>query len=70
LGFVATQTERLRGEKSACDSGAGMPGVKPAVRGAVVSSSEDFLDAACQRGHLLSPKAERASYKVPQETAA
>ncbi len=32
LGFVATQTERLRGEKSACDSGAGMPGVKPALR--------------------------------------
>jgi SRSO17 transposase len=26
LGFVATQTERLRGEKSACECGAGVPG--------------------------------------------
>lgn len=70
LGFVATQTERLRGEKSACDSGAGVPGVKPALRGGVSSSPEDIPGAACQRGHLLSPTAERASYKVPQETAA
>lgn len=70
LGFVATQTERLRGEKSACDSGAGVPGVKPALRGGVASSSEDFPGAACQRSHLLSPAAERASNKVPQETAA
>lgn len=70
LGFVATQTERLRGEKSACDSGAGVPGVKPALRGGVASSSEDFPGTACQRGHLLSPAAQRASNQVPQETAA
>jgi hypothetical protein len=25
LGFVATQTERLRGEKSPCDGGASTP---------------------------------------------
>lgn len=70
LGFVATQTERLRGEKSAGDGGAGLPCVKPALRGGVASSSEDFPDAACQRSHLLSPATQRASYKVPQETAA
>jgi len=70
LGFVATQTERLRGEKSACDSGAGLPGVKPALRGGVAASSEGFAGAAYQRSHLLSPAAKRASDKVPQETAA
>lgn len=70
LGFVATQTERLRGEKSACDSGAGMPGVKPALRDGVASSSEGSADAAYQRSHLLSPAAKRASDQVPQETAA
>jgi SRSO17 transposase len=32
LGFVAEQTERLRGEKSRGDGGAGVPGVEPAVR--------------------------------------
>jgi SRSO17 transposase len=70
LGFVATQTERLRGEKSACDSRAGMPGVKPALRDSVASASAGSTDAACQRSHLLSPAAKRASDKVSQETAA
>jgi SRSO17 transposase len=70
LGFVATQTERLRGEKSACDCGAGVPGIEPALRDGVASSSERFPGATCQRGHLLSPATERASNKVPQETAA
>jgi SRSO17 transposase len=70
LGFVATQTERLRGEKSACDSGASMPGAQPAVCVAAASSSQGSATAACQRGHLLSPAKKRASDKVPQETAA
>lgn len=70
LGFVATQTERLRGEKSACDCGAGMPSTQPAVCVAAASSSEGSPAAAYQRGHLLSPAKKRASNKVPQETAA
>ena len=70
LGFVATQTERLRGEKSACDGGAGVPGVEPALRDGAASSSKGPPGAACQRGHLLLPTAERASDKIPQETAA
>lgn len=70
LGIVATQTERLRGEKSACDSGAGMPGAQPAVCIAAASSSQGSPATACQRGHLLSPTKKRASDKVPQETAA
>jgi len=70
LGFVATQTERLRGEKSACDSGTGMPSVKPALRAGVASSSEGSAEAASQQSHLLSPAAKRASDQIPQETAA
>ena len=35
LGFVATHTERLRGEKPAGDGRAGVPGAEPAVRGGV-----------------------------------
>ena len=35
LGFVATQTERLRGEKPAGDGGAGVPGAEPALRDGV-----------------------------------
>jgi len=70
LGFVATQTERLRGEKSACECGAGVPGVKPALRGVVASSSSGSGKAASERGHCLSPAAKRASDEVPQETAA
>jgi len=70
LGFVATQTERLRGEKSACDGGAGVPGVEPALRGAAASSSEGSPEAASERGPSLPPAAQRAGHKVPQETAA
>lgn len=70
LGFVATATERLRGEKSACECGASMPGLKPALRGGVASSSEGSAQAASQRSHWLSPASKRASDQVPQETAA
>jgi SRSO17 transposase len=70
LGFVATQTERLRGEKSAGDSGAGMSGVKPALRDSVASSATGSGNAASERSHWLSPAAKRASDEVPQETAA
>jgi SRSO17 transposase len=70
LGFVATQTERLRGEKSAGDSGASVPGVKPAVRGDVSSSARRSRSAACQRGHSLSPTTQRPGDKVSQEKAA
>jgi SRSO17 transposase len=70
LGFVATQTERMRGEKSAGDGGAGVPGVKPAVRSDVSSSARCSRSAACKRSHLLSPTAERSGNEIPQETAA
>ena len=70
LGFVATQTERLRGEKSAGDSGAGLSGVKPTLRDRVASSSEGSTEAASERSHWVSPATKRASNEIPQETAA
>jgi SRSO17 transposase len=70
LGFVATHTERLRGEKPAGDGGAGVPGVEPALRRGVAASPEGSRRAAPQRGHTLSPAAKRTGSQVPQETAA
>lgn len=70
LGFVATQTERFRGEKSAGDSGAGVPGDKPTLRGDVSSSSRHSRSSACKRNHLLSPATECSGNEIPQETAA
>jgi SRSO17 transposase len=48
LGFVATHTERLRGEKSAGDRGAGVPGAEPAVRGHVPATARDPRGTAHQ----------------------
>jgi SRSO17 transposase len=70
LGFVVTHTERLRGEKPAGDGGAGVPGVKPAVRGSIPPPAGHSRDTTHQHGHLLPPKAQRAGDQVPQETAA
>jgi SRSO17 transposase len=70
LGFVATHTERLRGEKPTGHRGAGVPGSEPAVRGRVPPAAGRSRGAAYQRGHPLPPAAERASRQVPQETAA
>jgi SRSO17 transposase len=53
LGFVALHTERLRGEKPAGHNGAGMPGAKPAVPGAVPPPTWGPRDAAHQRGHSV-----------------
>jgi SRSO17 transposase len=70
LGFVATHTERLRGEKPADNGGAGVPGVKPAVRRRVPPPPGCPGGAAHQRGHPLPPKAQRAGHEVSQEAAA
>jgi SRSO17 transposase len=70
LGFVATQTERLRGEKPAGDGRAGLPRLEPALRDGVASAAGGSAGAASQRSHRLSPAAKRASDPVAQETAA
>jgi SRSO17 transposase len=70
LGFVATHTERLRGEKPTGDGRAGVPGAEPAVRGRVPPAAGRARGPAQQRGHPVPPAAERPGRKVPQETAA
>jgi SRSO17 transposase len=70
LGFVATHTEQLRGEKSPSNSGAGVPGAKPALRGLLSPPPRDPGDATHERGHPLPPAAKRAGDKVSQEAAA
>ena len=69
LGFVATHTERLRGEKPPGDGRAGVPGVEPAVRRGVPSAAGRARSAAHQRGDSLPPVAERSGRQVPQEKA-
>jgi SRSO17 transposase len=70
LGFVATQTERLRGEKPGGDGRAGVPGAEPAVRGRIPSAAGRPRGAARQRRHPLPPNAERPGRQGAQETAA
>jgi hypothetical protein len=70
LGFVATHTGRLRGEKPRGDGRAGVSGVEPAVRGRVPPSEGRARGATHQRGDPLSPAAERASGEVSPAAAA
>jgi SRSO17 transposase len=70
LGFVATHTERLRGEKSAGDGGAGMPGLEPMLRSGVPASARHVGAEPPECAHSLPPAAQRTGREVPQETAA
>jgi len=70
LGFVATHTERLRGEKPGGDGGTGVPGVEPAVRGGVPPASGRPRGAAHQRGDPIPPATQRPGRQIPQEAAA
>ncbi len=70
LGFVATHTERLRGEKSPGYSGASMPGAQPAVHCDLSSSPRRPRDTAHQRSHPLPPATQPTGDEVSQETAA
>src|SRR5829696_4606426 len=70
LGFVATHTERLRGEKPARDGGAGVPGPEPPVRERVPPRARRPRGEARQRGHPIPPAAQRPGRQVAQETAA
>jgi hypothetical protein len=57
LTFVAGQAERLRGEKSGGDDGAGVRGVEPAVRGLAGSAAGDESADVQVGAHLLSAAA-------------
>ena len=70
LGFVAIQTDRLRGEKSGVDAGASVCGVEPAVRGVVDPSSGRIGSPACGTRDSIPPDAKRHRPEVPQKAAA
>ena len=70
LGFVSVHTDRLRGEKTAGDDGAGVPGAEREVRRPVPPPTRDAAAPAHGRGHSLPPASQRAGRQVPQETAA
>jgi SRSO17 transposase len=70
LGFVATHTERLRGEKSRRYRRASVPSAESALRDDFSSSSRNTRDATYQRSHSISPATQQRGNKVPQETAA
>ena len=70
MGFVSIHTDRLRGEKSAGDSGAGVPGAERAVCDPVPSSAGYAGEQSRRRGDPVSPAAQRAGGTLPQEAAA
>lgn len=70
LGFVSIHTDRLRGEKSPGDDGAGVPGVEHAVCGDVPPAARDSRRAARRGGDPLPPAAKRPGHDLSQEAAA
>lgn len=70
LGFVSIHTDRLRGEKSGGDSGAGVPSVEPSVPVGVSSAARRRRASTRQQRHLLPSETQQAGRQVPQETAA
>ena len=70
LGFVATHTERLRGEKPSGDGGAGVPGTEPAVRGPVPTAARGSPGTAYQRRDPVPPEAQHPGRQVPPAAAA
>jgi len=70
LGFVAAQTERLRGEKPAGDGRASMPGAQPSLCGSVPPSPGRPGIAAHEPSHRLPPAPQPTGHEVAQETAA
>jgi SRSO17 transposase len=69
LGFVATHTERLRGEKPQRDRRTGMPSSQPTMRSDLSTPTGNTRHQAHERSHSIPPAPKRASNKVPQETA-
>jgi SRSO17 transposase len=70
LGFVAVHTQRLRGEKSGGNSGAGVPGIEPPLQDGVSSATRGRRTPAHQQRHSLPPKTQPAGRQVPQATTA
>jgi SRSO17 transposase len=65
LSFVAEHTERLRGEKSGVDHGAGVQWLEPRVRGVAGTQAGDESPPAPLGDHGLQPAAEPGGPGVP-----
>jgi SRSO17 transposase len=70
MGFVSIHTDRLRGEKSAGDAGAGVPRTERPLRDPAASATGGTRGEARRRGDPLSSATERTSRPLPQEAAA
>ena len=68
LGFVAEQTERLRGEKSRGDGGAGVPRIERADGGVIPSTPRSVGNRPYEPSHLLPPTQEPTGHQITQET--
>lgn len=70
MGFVSIHTDRLRGEKSTSDDGAGMPGAEPAVWDADASPPRHLGGRACRLRDPLSPTPQCPGHSFSSPTAA
>jgi SRSO17 transposase len=70
MGFVAIHTDRLRGEKSPADAGAGLPGAEPAVRGAAGSAAGNCGNTPRRLRDPLPPAPQRTGHSLAQAPAA
>jgi SRSO17 transposase len=70
LGFVATHTERLRGEKSGDHRRASLPGTEPPLCQPVSPPPPHPGDSTHQKCHPLSPTPKPKSRNLPQKEAA
>jgi SRSO17 transposase len=70
MAFVSIHTDRLRGEKSPCNDGAGVPGVEHEVRDAISPPSGHGRILSGRRGDSVSPAPQRAGGPISQEAAA
>jgi SRSO17 transposase len=70
LGFVAVQTQRLRGEKSRGDSRTSVPCAQPALRGGFPAAAGCPGITAHEQDPPLPPAPQQAGHEVPQEKAA
>jgi SRSO17 transposase len=68
LTFVAEHTQRLRGEKSGSDHGAGVQRVEPAVRGVAGAAARDESPPAAAGDAPLPPAAEPSGPGVSAES--
>jgi SRSO17 transposase len=70
MAFVSIHTDRLRGEKSAGDDGAGMPGAEHEVRDALPPPPGHDRVPPCWGGNPVPPASQRTGGPLAQEAAA